>query len=74
MKNYMQCNLKAGTEHTTGWIETRGAKAGLQVELVKGSGKFWEVTSVNENVVLTESQLREHQQLHRNSLPSVESM
>lgn len=73
-KQYVQCTLQLGTETTTGWIEQRGAKKGAKVELFKGSSKFWWVREVFDSVVLSESQLREHQQLHRNSLPSVEGM
>ncbi|SCX34522.1 hypothetical protein [Mycolicibacterium fluoranthenivorans] len=74
-KTYRQCRLRLGTEETTGWIETRGAKVGAHVELFAGSSTFWEVVvEVFADVTLDHAQLREQQQLNRNSLPSVQGM
>ncbi len=71
MKKYQQCRLRQGPKETTGWIEVRGAKKGKFVELSKGN--FWEVAEAFGHVI-TEDQLKESQQLNRNSLPSVEGM
>lgn len=73
-KTYRQCRLRLGTQETTGWIETRGAQVGKHVELFAGSSDRWEVVEVFADVTLDHAQLREQQQLNRNSLPSVQGM
>lgn len=72
IKQYYQCRLKKGTATTTAWIEKRGAKVGVSVELLP-SKQLWQVTAVFDHG-LPEDMLKEHQALHRNSLPSVEGM
>lgn len=67
---YQQCRLQRGTEITTGWIETRGAKKGARVEVLP-SREWWDVVEVFPHT-LTEDLLREQQRLNRRSLPSVE--
>jgi hypothetical protein len=57
---------------TVAWIEERGAKLGAQVELLP-SREWWEVSAVHRHT-LPEDALKEHQRLHRGSLPSVERM
>ena len=48
---YYWCNLQRENNHTSGYIEERGAKVGSKVELVDLDGEFWEVMSVSENSV-----------------------
>lgn len=57
---------------TVGWIEARGAKAGVDVELLPDK-KLWTVVEVYDRGV-PEELLKEHQRLNRNSLPSIERM
>lgn len=71
-KQYFQCRLRRGTSETTGWIEARGAKVGLTVELLPSRDK-WKVAEVFTHG-LPENVLRERQRLNRHSLPSVEGM
>jgi hypothetical protein len=72
MKQYFQCLLRQGNSETTGWIEARGAKVGVTVELLP-SHEMWEVAEVFTHG-LPEDVLKEHQKLNRNSLPSIERM
>lgn len=69
---YFQCRLRRGTSVTTGWIERRGAKAGVTVELLP-AGELWEVVEAGKRG-MPEYLLKEHQLLNRGSLPSVERM
>jgi hypothetical protein len=71
-RQYQQCELKKGMTSTTAWIEQRGAKEGCWVTVKEMEG-LWRVVKVYEHV-LSESMLKEHQQLNRNSLPSVEGV
>ena len=70
-----QCHLRRrnteadGWIETDGWIEERGARVGRSVELPKGSGYFWEVTSVG--TWMEEEDLREAQRQRRKGLPSL---
>lgn len=45
---YHQCKMTRGTEVTVGWIEARGARVGLQVELFEldRPKDFWTVAEV----------------------------
>lgn len=45
---YHQCKMTRGTEVTVGWIEARGARVGLQVELLEldRPKDFWTVAEV----------------------------
>ena len=72
-KKFVQCLLRHETTETTGWIEKRGAKVGVSVELLPGKD-LWEVIEVFDGVVMSETMLKEHQMLHRGSLASVEPM
>ena len=72
-KQYVQCRLRRGTTETTGWIEKRGAKEGSTAELLPGKD-LWTVIEVFGSIVMSESMLKEHQLMHRGSLPSVESI
>lgn len=71
-KLYYQCRLRCGTTYTTAWIEARGAKVGASVELLP-EREIWQVVEVFGHAI-PESMLKEHQRMHRNSLPSVEGM
>ncbi|MCU1418523.1 MAG: hypothetical protein JWP32_2697 [Schumannella sp.] len=71
-KQYQQCRLGRSGYEQTAWIEQRGAKAGAGVELLP-TREIWVVLEVFDHV-LPESMLKEHQQMHRNSLPSVQGM
>lgn len=71
-KLHYQCRLRRGTAETTAWIEARGAKTGVSVELLPDR-EMWEVVEVFK-LGLPESMLKEHQRMHRNSLPSIEGM
>lgn len=71
MKQLRQCQLKKGDTYMTAWIDARGAKIDAVVE-VKGEGD-WTVVAVY-GPPMNEADLKEHQQLNRNSLPSVEGM
>lgn len=76
MKQYYQCRLKRADHpasiYTTGWIEARGAKVGAKVEILPARD-LWEVTEVFTHG-MPEDILKEHQRMHRGSLPSVERM
>lgn len=73
-KQMYQCTLVRpadtgpGVKVMTAWIEAKGAKVGAEVELLP-SGEFWKVKAVWN--VMPADMLREHQQMHRKSLPSV---
>lgn len=46
---YFQVNLSKGNSRQVSYIEERGAKAGVQVELGgKGTGDFWTVDNVSD--------------------------
>jgi hypothetical protein len=70
MKQFFQCKLQRGNQTTTAWIEARGAKHGVTVELLPSHEK-WKVAEVFKHG-LPENVLREHQVMNRHSLPSVE--
>lgn len=70
MKYYYQCRMRNGTEETMGWIEARGAKVGRRVELLPDR-EYWTVLSVSQPP-MAENMLKEHQLMHRGSLPSVD--
>lgn len=50
MKQYALCGLAQGNQRAQGWIETRGAKLGAQVE-IEELGGFWEVIGVGDSVL-----------------------
>ena len=72
MKQYQQCGLRRDHTETIAWIEQRGARLGAQVELLP-SRELWKVVAVFGHT-MPEDALKEHQRLHRGSLPSVERM
>lgn len=49
MKNYRMCGLSQGQARSQGWIEERGARVGVSVE-IEELGGFWEVTGVGDMV------------------------
>lgn len=67
---YFQCRLRHGNSETIGWIEARGARVGLFVELLPAH-EVWIVAEVFSHG-LPEDVLKQYQQLNRHSLPSVE--
>ncbi|AXN50958.1 hypothetical protein CCUG20998_03556 [Mycobacterium marinum] len=56
----------------TAWIDERGARSGCRVQLLPHH-EVWEVVEAFGHT-MPEDALREHQRLHRGSLPSVERM
>lgn len=70
--SYYQCRMRRGDTETVGWIEARAAKVGATVELLPAR-EVWEVVEVFSHA-MPQSDLREMQQMHRGSLPSVERM
>jgi len=72
MKTYYQCRLNRGEQETTGWIDQRGAKEGVEVEMLPGR-ELWTVAKVFQPGI-PEGMLREQQRLNRGSLPSIERM
>lgn len=68
-EKYYQCRLRKGSAETTGWIEARGAYVGKSVELLP-SKELWEVVEVGN--MMPKTMLKEHQFMHRGSLPSVD--
>lgn len=79
MKQYYQCRLErpmTGSVHvmsqTVAWIEARGAKIGVRVELLPDK-EVWTVAQVYGHS-LSEDVLKENQRLNRHSLPSIEPM
>lgn len=71
-ETYFQCRLARGTERTTGWLEARGARQGLRVQLLDMDrpGELWEVVEVYA-APLSKSQLTAKQLRDRNALPSI---
>jgi len=76
VKRYLQCRMTKpvqGSSHviteTTGWIEARGAKVGLQVQLLPDRA-FWTVEEVF-HPDLAEDILRETQRQRRTVAPSI---
>lgn len=47
---YHWCHLANGDKRTCGYIEARGARVGLRVELIDLDGDFWDVLSVGDGV------------------------
>lgn len=71
---FYQCSVHRGASTTTGWIEARGAKVGVHVEIPSLPGdELWKVDAVYGDGIPV-SLLKEHQRMHRGSLPSVERM
>ncbi len=69
MTIYYQCKLRNGSAETVGWVEERGAKVGVDVELAE-DGSFWRVLEV-WRPGLDEAALRSKQKNDRNALPSL---
>lgn len=68
-KHY-QCVLEQGTERLIGWIEDRGAKEGLKIE-IKGRAGLWRVAKVHPEVARTAAQLAEKRTRDRSGLLSI---
>jgi hypothetical protein len=71
-QQFFQCRLRRGETETVAWIEARGAKAGVQVELLP-AGEMWDVVEVFTHG-LPGDHLKELQLLNRRSLPSIEAI
>lgn len=71
MKQHFQCRLRKGSEETVGWIEQRGAKVGLHVEL-KEDGERWEVLEVYQPG-LSSGAVFEKQVNNRNAFSSIKA-
>lgn len=73
---YFQCVLRKltddpyGAAETVAWIEERGAKEGLEVELKSLDGEFWRVHKVY-GIGLDAQALLAKQANDRNALPSI---
>ena len=67
--NYHQCNLQQGNTNTVGWIEERGAKIGMNVEIDELGG-FWTVTSVGETTK-TKEEVKDAENRARRSFDSL---
>lgn len=65
---YFQCTMRQGSSQTTGWIEARAAKVGLEVELPEFGG-FWRVVAVHGKLDVDD--LRSRQRANRNATPSI---
>ncbi len=72
MTNFYQCKMRRDREVTIGWIEERGAKVGLQIELLdlNDSPRFWTVAEVWQPP-LDETLLKVKQCRDRNAFPSL---
>lgn len=70
---HYQCVMQRGSHTTHGWVPARAARVGCSVEL-KQFGNEWLVIAVFQETGMPLSMLKEHQLLHRASLPSVEAM
>lgn len=64
MKLYKQCGLARDNVRTVGWIETRGAKLGVSVEI---DGEFWTVTGVGTS----EMTMADIDRVGRAKMPSI---
>jgi hypothetical protein len=64
-----QCRLQQGATATIGWIEQRGAKLGVRVELPECGG-LWTVTAVYEPS-FDAAALREKQRRDRKGMPTL---
>jgi hypothetical protein len=67
---YFQCELHQGTERLVGWIEDRGAKEGLRVE-VKTRDGLWRVAKVWEENPIDAAWLAEKRGRDRKGLKSI---
>ena len=68
---YRLCNLAQGNARTNGWIEERGARDGVKVE-IKELGGFWDVLSVG-TTALTKADMHERESRSRGSFTALKS-
>ena len=66
---WYQCELEQGTGRDVAYIPERAAIVGKSVEIVRGSGDFWEVVSVGHPGV-PQSRVREAQDRAREGFAS----
>ena len=71
MTTYFQCELSQGTGRTRGYIEERGAKQGVMVE-IKDAGfhGLWRVDAVADTG-LSEEKMRADHAMNRNAFASI---
>ena len=66
-----QCRFRRGAERTVAWIDARGAKVGVWVDLeALDDGGLWEVEAVFD-APLEDRALKAMQRFNRNSLSSL---
>ena len=66
---YYQCRLQQGNAHTVGWIDERGAKTGVLVEIPELGGQ-WRVVTVSP-IPVPDTWLREKQRHDRKGMPEI---
>lgn len=66
---YFQCRLQQGEAHTVGWIEERGARAGVGLEIPELGG-VWRVVTVCP-VAVPATWLKEKQRHDRKGMPDI---
>jgi len=66
---YFQCTLRQGTTTTIGWIEERGARVGVRVD-VPELGGLWDVVTVDRHA-LPAAWLHEKQRKDRKGMPDI---
>ena len=70
-QKFIQCRMKRGDEITVAWIEDRGAKVGLCVELIGTGDGLWEVVEAYTGTVFTKDEMRENESKHRKGFESI---
>lgn len=71
-KLFLQCDLSQGTGRDVAFIEARGAVVGKQVEIIPGSGDFWNVDGVSDTVI-TEDTLKQLRRVHHEGFNSLKA-
>lgn len=68
---YRLCGLSQGNARAQGWIEERGAKVGVRVE-IEELGGLWDVTGVGDTV-LSKEEMRDREARSRQSFTAMKS-
>ena len=66
---FYQCRLQQGEQTTVGWIEARGARLGVRVD-VPECGGLWRVAAVYQPP-LKAAALREKLRIDRKGMPTI---
>lgn len=66
---FYQCRLQQGGLTTVGWIEARGARLGVRVEIPECGG-LWRVAAVYQPPLAADT-LREKQRIDRKGMPTI---